>query len=195
MATRSAVPEAKIGAGAILHRVHVAGVSARWYGRKDATWRWDDPAGGYGILYLGKSAVGPFAETLLRTPTDRHLLWEQVARRRTAAFVTLRPIRLAKLHGPGLAWFLATTADLAADFDPITNPGAYIKPQQLLAQINKETALDGIQYRSRFDSDQFCIALFERADAAITLREEGVAIEKAWVKAILKPRGYRLIEF
>ncbi len=185
---------ATIATGRVLHRVHGATVAAKWYGRKDATWRWEDPDGKFGVLYLGKTLVGPFAETLLRTPLDRDVLWDQVARRRAASFTTTRPIRLAKVHGPGLGWFRTTTAGVSADFDPVDNPGAYAVPQQISAEIYNTTRLDGIQYRSRFDSDEFCIALFDRADAAISLNAEGVPIGKDWNRTVLADRGYTLIE-
>ncbi|MDH4744919.1 RES family NAD+ phosphorylase [Sphingomonas sp. NPDC092331] len=185
---------ATIATGRVLHRVHAATVAAKWYGRKDATWRWDDPDGKFGVLYLGKTLVGPFAETLLRRPTDRDVLWDQVARRRAARFSATRPIRLAKVHGPGLGWFRTTTAGVSADFDPVDNPGAYAVPQRISAEIYSTTSLDGIQYRSRFDSDELCIALFDRADAAISLDTEGVVIAKDWTRTVLGDRGYTLIE-
>lgn len=188
------MPVATIATGRVLHRVHGATVAAKWYGRKDATWRWDDPDGKFGVLYLGKTLVGPFAETLLRTPKDRDVLWDQVARRRAAGFTTTRPLRLAKVHGPGLGWFQTTTAGVSADFDPVDNPGAYAVPQQISAEIYKTTNLDGIQYRSRFDSDELCIALFDRSDTALSLNAEGVAIPKEWARKLLADRGYRLIE-
>lgn len=112
-----------------------------------------------------------------------------------AWFVTaLYTIRLAKVHGPGLGWFKTTAAGVSADFDPVDNPGAYVVPQQISAEIYKSTSLDGIQYRSRFDSDELCIALFDRADAAISLGAEGVPIGKDWTQKLLADRGYTLIE-
>lgn len=195
MASRGKMPVATIAAGKVLHRVHGVSVEARWYGRKDATWRWDDPAGTYGVLYLGKTLVGPFTESLLRTPRDPDILWERVQRKRAATFTTTRSLRLAKLHGPGLAWFRTTAAGVSADFDPATNPDGYETTQRISAMVHADSNLDGIQYRSRFDTDQLCLALFERADTAIKDTTEGTPIDKAWVKALLKPRGYRLIEF
>jgi len=188
------MPVATIATGKVLHRVHGAAVAARWYGRKDATWRWDDPDGNFGVLYLGKTLIGPFAETVLRTPRDREVLWDQVAKKRSASFATTRPIRLAKVHGPGLGWFRTTAAGVAADFDPVASPGAYVVPQQISADIYRNTGLDGIQYRSRFDTDELCIALFDRADAALSLRAEGVPIARDWTRELLNDRGYTLIE-
>ncbi|MEG8219607.1 RES family NAD+ phosphorylase [Sphingomonas sp. HH69] len=194
MVARATMPVATIAAGQTLHRVHGASVPARWYGRKDATWRWDDPQGRYGVLYLGKSLTGPFAESLLRTPADRAVLWDRVQQKRAAAFVTTRTMRLAKLHGPGLAWFQTTAAGVSADFDPAIHRDAYATTQTISALVHAETALDGIQYRSRIDTDQLCVALFERADSAIGLVTENLPIGKDWTRKILKPRGYELIE-
>lgn len=116
-------------------------------------------------------------------------------RKRVATFTTTRTLRLAKLHGPGLAWFRTTAAGVSADFDPATNSGGYHITQRISAMVHADTNLDGIQYRSRFDTDQLCVALFDRADTAVQGTTEGAPIDKAWVKALLKTRGYRLIEF
>lgn len=188
------MPVATIAAGRTLHRIHGASVSAHWYGRRDRTWRWDDPDGQYGVLYLGKTLVGPFAESLLRYPADRDLLWGRVERKRAASFVTTRALRLAKLHGPGLGWFQTTAAGVSADFDPVAHPDAYETTQRISGIVHADTALDGIQYRSRFDSDELCVALFERADPAVDLTTENMPIDKVWTQKILKLRGYTLIE-
>ena len=113
-------PVVVVAAGSVLHRVHAAARGARFYGRRDATWRWDDPAGGYGVLYLGLTPVGPFAETLLRRPDQRVLLWSEVAKRRFARFRATRPLRLADLHGAGLGWFGIDLARIAASHDGAT---------------------------------------------------------------------------
>ncbi len=194
MASRAKLPVASIAAGKVLHRVHGAGVQARWYGRKDASWRWDDPARGFGVLYLGKTLIGPFAETLLRSPHERDVLWDRVQQKRHATFTTTRSLKLAKLHGEGLAWFETTTAAIAADVGPAGAAGAYAAPQAIASLVHRDTELDGVQYRSRFDNDELCIALFERADPAIALKSQGDPIDKDWVKRTLAPRGYRLIE-
>ncbi len=194
MTSKAKPPVATIATGKVLHRVHGSSVKARWYGRKDASWRWDDPAGVFGVLYLGKTLVGPFAETLLRAPKDRDILWDRVQQKRAATFTTTRPLKLAKLHGEGLAWFETTAAAIAADVGPTGAASAYATPQAIAAHVHGQTALDGIQYRSRFDNDELCVALFERADAALVLNGEGDPIDKAWVKKTLTSRGYKLIE-
>jgi hypothetical protein len=112
-----------------------------------------------------------------------------------ATFVTKRTLRLAKLHGPGLGWFQTTAAGVSGDFNPISHPRAYAVPQRISAMVHANTTLDGIRYRSRFDTDELCVALFERADPAIDLTAENMPIDKAWTQKILRPRGYALIEY
>jgi hypothetical protein len=66
------------------------------------------------VLYLGRSLVGAFAETLLRTPKDRDLLWSRAEQKRQAVFRVSALLQLANLHGEGLAWFGVTAAQIAA---------------------------------------------------------------------------------
>lgn len=194
MAGSTMPPVSRIAAGQRLFRVHALSRCAHWYGRKDAQWRWDDPDRRYGVLYLGKSLVGPFAETILRTPAERDILWDVIASKRFSTFMTTRALRLARVHGPGLAWFRTTSATVSADFDPALPGTPYEATQRISAMAHAFGGLDGIQYRSRLDSDALCVALFDRADDAIRLETEGCRLEKDWVRAILRPRGYRLIE-
>ena len=179
-------PVARVAQGAVLHRIHGEARAARWYGRRDATSRWDDPDGAFGVLYLGRSPVGAFAEALLRTPTDRDVLWSRAEQKRQAAFRLLQPLQVAKLHGEGLAWFEVAAAQIALS--------DYTVPQGLARRIHDGLSVDGIQYRSRFDNDELCVALFDRADTKLELSAEGGPIDKAWVRQVLAKPGYRLID-
>lgn len=192
--TSSGPPTAQVAKGEVLHRVHAVSHGARFYGRRDAPWRWDDPAGGYGVLYLGRTPVGPFAETLLRRPEQRTLIWSEVAKRRLARFRLAAPLLLAGLYGKGISWFGVTIARIAADHDGITYPGTYADTQTISALVHEHTGLDGIQYRSRFDPDHLCIALFDRADRKIELVEEDGPISRAWVDDLLQPRGKLVVD-
>ena len=190
----SGPPTAEGAVGVTLHRVHAASNGARFYGRKDATWRWDDPARDYGVLYLGRTQVGPFAETLLRRPEQRTVIWSEIAKRRFARIEPVKPLLLADLHGAGLGWFGVTVGQVAADHDGKTFPGTYATTQAISALVHSRTELDGIQYRSRLDSDHLCIALFDRADGKIKLVEEGLAIERAWADEVLETLGRHVID-
>lgn len=67
-------------------------------------------------------------------------------------------------------------------------------PQGHSLKINGFVPMDGIQYRSRFDNDALCIALFDRADHKVDLVAEGEPIDKAWTHQVLSSRGYRIID-
>lgn len=73
-----------VAVGETLHRVHAAGNGARFYGKRDGTWRWDDPSCNYGVLYVGLTQDGPFAETLLRRPDQKAVVWSEVEKQRFA---------------------------------------------------------------------------------------------------------------
>lgn len=166
-------PTGTFRAGGIPHRVHGAALDPRWYGRRDAAWRWNDPDRVYGVLYLGVLPVGPFAETLPRRPNDRAVLWSHILQKRAAAFVATRDLDLGKPHGEGLGWFRTTAVAIAADVEAAWGSTgattAYRVTQAISARVHRQSTLDGVQYRSRFDNDELCIALFNRADDAVSI--------------------------
>ncbi|WP_230772500.1 RES family NAD+ phosphorylase [Sphingomonas sp. Leaf4] len=177
-----------------MYRIHASDRGARFYGKRDATWRWDDPSGTYGVLYLGLTRDGPFAETLLRRPSQKVVVWSEIAKRRFARFCVIEPLRLADAHGKGLGWAGVTVAEVAADHDGKTYPGAYARTQAISATVHATTDLDGVAYRSRLDPDQFCIALFDRADQKIKLIEQGEPIDRGWVDDLLDAHGKYVVD-
>jgi hypothetical protein len=72
-----------------------------------------------------------------------------------------RRVRLAQLHGPGLAR-IGVSAETVHGPHPVC--------RQLALEIwNDPKQVDGIAYRSRFDNDELCIALFDRASDAVVI--------------------------
>lgn len=114
------------------------------------------------------------------------MLWSDVELRRSASFRTNRTLTLAQLHGPGPAAFGVGPEALAG--------ADYRDCQSVSGIVYGVTDLDGIRYRSRFENDLFCIALFERADDAIDLVNADGLIDRDWVFDMLKDRGYRLLD-
>lgn len=181
------IPTVIVEAGTELHRVHWARDGARFYGLRNAGWRFDDPLCVYGVIYLAEDGIASFGETLLRWPaTKRDLMWSDVEARRTARFKTKRDLKLALLHGAGPAAFGLAPSELTGD--------DYTECQAVSAIVHAEGSCDGIRYRSRFENDLFCMGLFERADGAIELIEEGQSIDRDWTFDICKERGYRLLD-
>ena len=187
-------PITEIAASEALYRVHAAHREARYYGNRDGTWRWDDPDGGYGILYVGLTQAGPFAETLLRRPAEEAVVWSEVEKRRWAEFRTKEALRLADVHGKGLSFQGVTVADISANHNGKIYPGAYAKAQAISAEVYATTDLDGIAYRSRLEPDQICVALFDRADHKIELVVEGKPIDRNWVDNLLESHGKHIVD-
>ncbi len=125
-------------------RLHTRGRDPHYFGRTGEG-RFDDPNRAYGVCYLGFNDAAAFVETILR---DQDLSGVAKADLEPRAFADgrfVRPARLVEFGGRGLrttqAWSLALW-------------GHSDQP-------------DGIRYRSRFDDDQHCIALFNRAAAGL----------------------------
>ena len=188
-------PITEIAAGGVLYRIHATGREARFYGKRDGTWRWDDPAGCYGVLYVGLTRSGPFAETLLRRPAEKAVVWSEIEKRRWAEFRTIETLHLADVHGKGLSFQGVAVAEVSGDHDSKTYPGAYARAQSISAEVFATTDLDGIAYRSRLEPDQICVALFDRADHKIELLAEGKPIDRSWAEDLLESHGKHILDF
>lgn len=181
------IPTITVRAGTELHRVHRSGDGALFYGKKDRGWRFDDPARSYGLLYVGEDPVAAFAETLLRWPaTRRDVLWSDVEARRFALFRTTRDLTLAKLHGSGVSAFGIKPSELTGE--------DYGECQAISAIVHGDPGCDGIRYRSRFENDLHCLAVFDRADDAIELVGEGRLIDRNWTFDVLAEHRYNLLD-
>lgn len=127
--------------------------------------RFDAPAGEYGTLYAAEDLAGAFAETMLRKAA-RIIGWPAVAQRSWSILNLQREVALAQLHGDGLAWH-GVTSDICT--------GDNYQPSQAISMAFHNKGLDGIVYRSRYNNDQLCYALFDRvapSDLAIAETHE-----------------------
>jgi len=145
-----AVPESRP-----LWRVHETRFGAIWYGTR-ADKRFDDPAGGFGVLYLGESPAVAVLETLVRG-SDRCIVDEREWDLRSISPVHLaEELRLLRFEGVGLRRF-GIGAERA-------HAGGYAECQDLSAALHgRHPDVDGIQFRSRWDTSQLCYAVFDRA--------------------------------
>src|SRR3712207_3935879 len=84
----------------------------------------------------------------------------RLAERSIARVPVLRELRLVRFHGPGLV-----RIGIGAD---VAHGHPYARCQELaLSFWNHPEAVDGIEYRSRWDNDRLCFALFDRAADAL----------------------------
>lgn len=174
-------PSVEVAEGETLRRVHRHTRPAMWFGARDGGWRWDDPDHTYGVLYLGRTLDAALAETLLRSPEEKTVKREDIVVRREALFRVEKTLRLADLHGAGLSYWGRELADVVSR--------DYTVPQALSARIHNETQLDGIEYRSRFNSDGMCVALFERAADKIRELVSEIPLNEDAVRSFLARHG------
>jgi len=153
------VPSVLVAADTEFYRSHHANYGPVYYG-KGPVYRFDDPAGIYGVLYVAHRLEGAFVETHLRKPGRRYVDREDLARRRWSRLRAVRPLLLLPLHGRYL-YRAGATAE-------VTHGAAsgYQLPRRW-SSAAYAAEFDGIEYRSRHDDDQFCVALFERVDPAV----------------------------
>ncbi len=106
---RRALPVMEIPSGATLIRIHRHTLGVLYFGTGHDN-RFDSPDGAYGVCYTARTLEGAFAETCLRATGDRFVTSAFLAERAFSAIPLTAPLRLAALHGPGLAAMGATAA-------------------------------------------------------------------------------------
>lgn len=157
------LPNVVIPAGSQLWRIHRRDLGAVWFGPAPGGApcnRFDAPNGEYRICYLADSPEVAFAETLIRQTHTRMVQRPQLDERSASRIALLRDVKLARFHGPGLVR-LGVGAEVA-------HCHPYERCQALALDLwNHVDAVDGIEYRSRWDNDRLCVALFDRAGDAL----------------------------
>ena len=148
-------------AGTILHRIHRLINEPVFFGPNgpDPEQRYDDPDGGYKVLYLARKLETAFGETLVRVPRVTDVVSTDVLVRGRSELATTRALRLYPLNDAGLSAHGLRLSDVLGD--------DYAETWRLSAYVHANTAADGLLYTSRFDAGE-CVALFNRAAGAIT---------------------------
>ncbi len=146
------------------YRIHDSRFGAIFFGPPDGAppkSRFDDPASEYRVCYLGLSPYAVVAETLLHSPARRILSIADIRKRSFATIQLQRAVRLVQLHGPGLN-MLDITSDIV--------DGDYTVCGELArALYERDEEVDGVEYRCRHDNGEIAVALFDRAQDAISL--------------------------
>jgi hypothetical protein len=155
------LPIVTLPAGSKLWRIHKKHRDPIWFGPAPGAPprnRFDAPAGEYGTCYFGDSPEVAFAETLIRGLRARMVTRAQLDEQHVSSLPVLRELKLAQVHGAGLV-----RLGIGAE---VVHGHPYAQCQALALDIWKHpAAVDGIQYRSRWDNDRLCIALFDRAES------------------------------
>jgi hypothetical protein len=167
------LPVEVILAGTVLLRIHEERHGPLWFGPgagNPPRNRFDDPAGQYGVCYLGYTRLAAFVETLLRDRPSRVVSEANLAFLALSALTVLHDAPVVQAHSEGLVR-LGTTAALSGA--KLEIPGG--TPSQTYAHAmawsralhDHPDAPHGIAYRSSHDDALRCLALFEDRAGAV----------------------------
>lgn len=124
----------------------------------------------FGVLYLGLDLETCWMETVVRANvvrpagTDIAIPMAKMADRWACEVTASEPLVLARFADTALVHLGESASNIMADSYLRTQAWARLLHAHALSQV------DGLLYRSRFMSDRFCIALFDRAIEARGLR-------------------------
>lgn len=110
--------------------------------------------GEYGVLYLATDEFCAFRETIGRLSKYRLITQTLLVQRRLAEMRSQKELILVDLTGAGLTKLDADGRLLTGDYS--------VAQKWSLAFYEHPEQPDGIYYRSRYDPERFCIALFDR---------------------------------
>ncbi len=168
------------------HRVHRCALDPIFFGDTGA-YRFDAPAGEYGVLYCARAPAGAFIEVFgsqLGVGPARNTLDHKAVVLRCWARIEVRHLlRLVDLTGLGLAGIGADERLCAGDYD--------VSQQWSKALHDHPSSPDGIYYRARHDPSQRSVALFDRVAGDITAQPGGTLLTDAALLARLL-RRYRI---
>ena len=159
---RRPLPLPDLAAGTHLVRIHGIGRHPHYFGPPSTPRnRFDDPQGEFGVCYLGLEDAGVFAETFLRAQNLKALAGADLATAALADGTLTRGVRLVEFSGAGLVRLGIPAGTVHATY-------RVTRPWTRAFWAHPDTP-DGILYRSRWDNDCRCVALFDRAASALSI--------------------------
>lgn len=135
-------------------RVHRLKFDPIYFGRA-GDYRFDAPAGEYGVLYVGRDLRCAFIETLGQARNPPVLAHAELSERGFARIDCTRPLRLVDLRGEGLA-------RIGADASLTDGLDYALAHRWSKALYDHPRKPDGIVYRARHDPSRTSAALFDR---------------------------------
>ena len=156
------IPLATLPAASTLWRVHRREHDPLWFGPAPGTaarGRFDAPTGEFGVCYFGESLGVAVLEALVRG--SRKLLDRaSLEARAVSSIETGEPMRFLQFEGAGLA-----KLGIGADHAHSAN---YADCQRMTLDVFRaHPEVDGVQYRSRWDTSLLCWAVFNRAEGKL----------------------------
>ncbi|HET7230656.1 MAG TPA: RES family NAD+ phosphorylase [Longimicrobium sp.] len=182
------LPVSTLPATAKLWRVHRAGYDPLWFGpapHQPPQNRFDAPAGEFRVCYFGHDLEGAFVETLMRGRANRLIALAELKERSATVVPLIRELRLARVHSDGLVHLAMSAAVPHAD--------CYDDCHDLALSVwSHADAVDGIEYRSRWDDSRVCVALFDRAARALGTPSTQPLASTALVRPVMRHYGIGL---
>jgi hypothetical protein len=142
----------------VLWRVHRMEHAPLWFGPgpgKPPAGRFDAPAGEFGTCYFGATPGVAILETLVRGLKVPIIPRSALQVRGLSSVALATPLQMVQLEGKGLPSFGISAHE-------VSGPDL-TRCQALASLIHEELDVDGIQYRSRWDTSELCWAVFDRA--------------------------------
>lgn len=139
-------------------RVHRTQLPPVFFGpapSRPPTYRFDAPGGEYRILYVGQSFSAAFVETLLRNPRIPFIERSELEARSVAVLANRSALKLVDLRGGGLSQ-IGVDNRLATGLYDVAGRWA-------LALWRHSDSPDGVLYRSKYDPNHICGAIFDRS--------------------------------
>jgi hypothetical protein len=131
--------------------------------------RFDDPALGYGVLYLAETPGVAVLETLVRGASHCIVMRSEWKNRSITRVRLAEKLQVLQFEGKRLPEF-GIGAERA-------HAGVYDECQALSAEVHASLPnVDGIQFRSRWDPSCLCWAVFDRAGHKIAGADPSVAL-------------------
>jgi hypothetical protein len=156
-------PVVEVPLDQVLWRVHPLQYDALWFGPgagQPPKGRFDAPGGEYGTCYFGESLGVALLETLVRGRKRPLISRADLEVRGGSAFGVAPPLQMLQLEGAGLPSFGISAHEVMGS--------DYAACQDLARRVHAQLSeVDGIQYRSRWDSGSLCWAVFDRAESRI----------------------------
>lgn len=136
------------------YRLNAVEFDSSLYCDRTGKGRFDSPAQGYGILYVGADVYASWIECYGRTHGAKGVSELGLRQRDLYAIDSFRPLVFADLTGSSLVKMGA---------DARLSSGAYTVARQWAQAIYDHPQLvDGIRYRSRHDDERYCYGIFDR---------------------------------
>jgi RES domain len=156
-------PLVEVTLGQVLWRVHLLRFAPLWFGPGTGAppkGRFDAPGGEYGVCYFGEHLGVAILETLVRGRSRPLIARAELDVRGGSAFGVAAPLRMLQLEGAGLPSFGVSAHEVMGS--------RYGPCQELARRLHARFPdVDGVQYRSRWDSASLCWAVFDRAQTRI----------------------------